>query len=112
MAKKYLRKNEFRIDFNQLHYGKDQKPHPAYITAKKGHKFKANSITHSRKTNDGFDTYKIYENPNKLSNDKRTTRISPPFWQSEKQFGNEKLTNFRFSKKTRKIIKKINKKYK
>lgn len=112
MTKKYLRKNEFRIDFNKLHYGKDQRPHPAYITAKYGHKYKANSITHARITNDGLNTYKIYENPNKLSKDKRTTRISPPFWQSEKQFGNEKLTNFRFSNKTRKQINKYNKKFK
>lgn len=114
MAKKYLRKNEFRLDYNKKHYGKNEKPHPAYISAKCGHKLKANSITHSKKTTDGFDTYKISENPNKtrVKYDKRITRISPPFWQNENLFGKEKLQNYRFSKKTRYQIKKINKGYK
>ncbi len=112
MSKKYLRKNEFRIDFNPLHFGKDVEPHPAYITAKHGHKFKANSITHSKKTTDGFDTFVIDENPNKLSKDKRQTRISPPFWQNEKMFSENKLPNFRFSKQIRNKIKKFNKKNK
>ena len=112
MSKKYLRKNEFRIDYNPKHCGKNKEPHPAYISAKQGHKFKANTITHSRKTTDGFDTLKIGENPNKLSKDKRRTRISPPFWQNENQFENEKLNNFRFSRKTRNKIKKYNKMFK
>lgn len=114
MAKKYLRKNEFRIDYNKDHYGKNEKPHPAYITARCGHKYKANTITHSRKTTDGFNTYKIDENPNKSRArfDKRITRISPPFWQNENQFSKDKLKNFRFTKKTRYQIKKINKNYK
>ena len=112
MNKKYLRKNEFRIDFNPKHQGGKREEHPAYITAKHGHKFKANLITHSRKFGNNINTYEIEENPNKLSKDKRQTRISPPFWQNEKQFGNTKLNNFRFSNKTRKQIKKINKKYK
>lgn len=110
--KKYLRKNEFRIDYNPKHFGVKEKPHPAYISAKCGHKYKANSITHSRKTSDGKLTYDVFENPNKLSNNKRITRISPPYWQNEKQFGSEKLSNFRFSNKTRKQIKKYNKKFK
>lgn len=111
--KKYLRKNEFRIDYNSKHYGVKEKPHPAYISAKCGHKYKANSITHSRKTSDGKLTYDVFENPDKLSKDKnRKTRISLPFWQNEKQFGTEKLSNFRFSNKTRKQIKKFNKKFK
>lgn len=112
MSKKYLRKNEFRIDYNSKHLGKDEEPHPAYITARYGHKYKANSITHSRKTNDGFYTYDIEENPNIFSKDKRRTRISPPFWQNENQFGKEKLNNFRFSKKAQKKIKKFNKRFK
>lgn len=112
MSKKYLRKNEFRMDFNPNHQGKNKEFHPAYITAKYGHKYKANTITHSRKTTDNRNTLTIDENPNKLSKDKRRTRISPPFWQHERQFGKEKLTNFRFSRKTRKRIKKINKKFK
>lgn len=112
MSKKYLNKNEFRIDYNKNHYGKNEKPHPAYITVKCGHKYKANSITHSRKTTDGVSTIDIDENPNKLSKDRRKTRISPPYWQNENLFGEEKLSNFRFSNHTRKHIKNINKKYK
>ena len=112
MSKKYLRKNEFRIDYNSNHYGKNEEPHPAYISARYGHKYRANSITHARKTSDGYDTYDIGENPNKLSKDKRRTRISPPFWQNERQFGEEKLNNFRFSRKTKYKIKKYNKKFK
>ena len=42
MAKKYLRKSEFRFDLNPAHQGKHKQPHPAYITARKGHKLKAN----------------------------------------------------------------------
>ena len=114
MSKKYLRKNEFRLDMNEKHFGNDKKPHPAYITGKRGHKYKANSITHSKKTTDGVDTILISENPNKAHSkfDKRKTRISPPFWQNENQFSKHKLSNFRFSNNTRKEIKKINKKYK
>lgn len=112
MGKKYLRKNEFRIDFNIEHTGANKKPHPAYISARKGHKYKANSITHARFANGGQPTIEINENPNKLSIDKRKTRISPPYWQNVNLFGSEKLSNFKFSRKTRKKIKKINKKYK
>lgn len=112
MSKKYLRKNEFRIDLNPEHFGEDKKPHPAYITARYGHKYKGNSITHSRFTNDGLSTHIISENPNKLSKDKRKTRISSPYWQSDKLFSENKLDNFIFSKATKKEIRKINKKYK
>lgn len=109
--KKYLRKNEFRMDINPEHFGNKKEPHPAYITAKYGHKYKANSITHSRTTG-GITNLDIFENPNKLSNDIiRKTRISPPFWQNEKQFSKNKLKNFKFSKKTRLKIKKYNRKF-
>ena len=111
MAKKYLRKSEFRIDYNPKHQGEDKKPHPAYITARKGHKYKANTITHSRYI-DGVETCLVGENPNKKSTDKRKTRVSPPFWQNENQFGKEKLSNFRFSRKSQKKIKKYNKNFK
>lgn len=111
MSKKYLRKNEFRFDINPAHRNTENRPHPAYITAKYGHKYRANSITHSR-TIKGIPTFDINENPNKLSKDKRQTRISQPFWQNEKQFDKEKLSNFRFSNKSRKQISKINKKFK
>lgn len=109
--KKYLRKNEFRMDNNPLHFGERNKPHPAYITARKGHKYRANTITHSKYI-DNIETLNIIENPDKLSADKRNSRISPPFWQSEKQFSKEKLPNFRFSKQSKKKIRKYNKKFK
>lgn len=108
MSKKYLRKNEFRIDYNIKHFGKNEKPHPAYISARLGHKYKANLITHSRKTTDGFNTYDVHENPNKLSKDKRQTRISPPFWQNENQFGEKKG---KASKNLRRKIVNYNKKF-
>ena len=110
MAKKYLRKSEFRIDYNPIHQGESKTLHPAYITARKGHKYKANTITHARSVN-GVSTLDVGENPNKKSKDKRRTRISPPFWQNENQFGKEKLSNFRFSKQNKKKIRKYNKKF-
>ena len=111
MSKKYLRKNEFRFDLNPAHQGKEKEPHPAYITARKGHKYKANTITHAKNV-DGFETLDVGENPDKLSKDKRKSRISPPFWQGEKSFSEEKLVNFRFSNQSRKKINKYNKKFK
>jgi len=112
--KKFLRKNEFRLDYNPNHYGKNGEPHPAYITGRVGHKFFANTITHSKKTKDGFDTEDFKENPNKARAkwDKRISRLSPPFWQNVKQFGEHKLSYFRFSNQTRKKIHKYNKKHK
>ena len=111
MSKKYLRKNEFRIDLNPAHRGSNGENHPAYITAKKGHKYRANTITHARNV-DGVETLDINENPNKQSKDKRKTRVSPPFWQGEKSFSKEKLPNFRYSNQSKKKIKKYNKKFK
>lgn len=113
MSKKYLRKNEFRMDLNPAHYGKKEKPHPAYITAKRGHKYKANSITHARFVNNK-PTKDFGENPNKtnkLNKDLRVTRLSQPFWQNATQFSEVKLTNFRFSNRTRKKIRKYNKNF-
>ena len=111
MSKKYLSKNEFRMDINPAHRGSNDENHPAYITARYGHRFKANTITHARIVN-GFETLDVGENPNKKSKDKRKTRVSPPFWQSEQQFSKEKLPNFRFSKRSKRKIKKYNKKFK
>lgn len=111
MSKKYLRKSQFRIDLNPAHRGSNGENHPAYITARKGHKYKANTITHARNV-DGFETLDVSENPNKLSKDKRKSRVSPPFWQGEKSFSEEKLSNFRFSKQSKKKIRKYNKKFK
>ena len=99
------------MDINPLHFGSKKRPHPAYISAKCGHKYKANSITHSR-TIKGVKNLNIFENPDKTSKDYRKTRVSPPFWQSEKQFSKNKLSNFRFSKESRYKIKKYNKRFK
>lgn len=109
---KYLTKNEFRLDLNRNHFGKDMRPHPAYITARKRHMYRANSITHARRTTDGFETLVINENPNKLSKDKRPTRVSRPYWQNTSQFSDNTLTGFRYSNKSRKEIHKFNKKFK
>lgn len=111
MSKKYLRKSEFRIDLNPIHKGKNGENHPAYISVRKGHKLKANTVTHSKYI-DGVLTLELNENPNKLSKDRRKSRLSPPFWQSENQFGKEKLLNFRFNNENKKKIKKYNKKFK
>ncbi len=111
MGKKYLTKNEFRLDLNPAHRGSNGEHHPAYITARKGHKYKANTITHSRVVN-GYETLDVGENPNKKSKDKRKSRISPPFWQGEKSFSKEKLSNYRFSEQSKKKIRKYNKKFK
>ena len=111
MSKKYLRKSEFRIDLNPAHRGSNGENHPAYITARKGHKYKANTITHARNV-DGVKTLNVGENPNKLSKDERNSRVSPPFWQGEKSFSKEKLPNFRFNKQSKKKIRKYNKKFK
>jgi len=115
MGKKYLRKNEFRFDNNPAHFDSNKKPHPAYITARCGHKYKANAITHSQKITNDIDTFDVFENPNKSNkkvSDKRKTRITPPYWQSDKLFSDETIDNFRFSNETRKRIRKYNRKFK
>lgn len=86
MAKKYLRKNEIRVDLNPEHYNKYGSPHDAIITAKRGHKFKANTKTHSQFVN-GIESLDLEPN---LPKDLPHKRISPPFWQNEKQFGSKK----------------------
>ncbi len=109
MAKKYLTKNEFRIDTSPEHKNPDGENHPAFITGRQGHTMYANDITHSRSIR-GVHTIDIGENPNKLSKDKRRTRISTPYRQKDTQFSKNTLSNFRFSNETRKKIKAINKK--
>ena len=86
MSKKYLRKNEIRIDLNPDHLNRFGYPHDAIITARKGHKYKANTKTHSPYVN-GVKSLDLEEH---LPNDVRHERISPPFWQSVNQFGDKK----------------------
>lgn len=114
MSKKFLTKNEFRLDLNPKHFNSKNEPHPAYISGRKGHKYYANEITHSRSAGE-LSVFDVPENPNKtnhLKNDNRKTRLSVPFWQNENLFSNNKMTNFRFSNSSRKYIKKKNKKFK
>ena len=113
MSKKYLSKNEFRMDLNPAHFGKENKPHPSYITVKHKNKFKANAITHSRRAGN-LVTYDIGENPDKQRKkyDNRVSRISEPYWQTDKLFSKNKLNYFRYSNFSRKKIRNINKKLK
>lgn len=102
------------MDNNPAHFGKEKRPHPAYVSAKKGNKLLANDLTHARWTNDGKKTHDIEENPDKRNrncSDKRKVRVTDSFWQNKNLFGNI-LNNFRLSRKTRRKIKKINKKCK
>ena len=104
MAKKYLRKNEIRTDLNPQHYNKYGSPHDAIITAKYGHKYKANTKTHAPYVN-GVASLDLEPN---LPNNVKHQRISPPFWQNEKQFGEKKG---KASKDLRTKIKKYNKRF-
>lgn len=104
MAKKYLRKNEIRTDLNPEHLNRFGYPHDAIITAKHGHKYKANTKTHAPYVN-GVASLDLQ--PNLPSNVKHQ-RISPPFWQSEKQFGEKKGKP---TKDLRTKIKKYNKRF-
>ncbi len=113
-GKKFLTKNEFRYDLNPAHMGKRKDPHPTFISGRKGHKFYGNGITHSKKTKYGLPTYDFEENPdkNKGQVNKRKSRITAPYFQSDKLFSEEIIPNYRYSNKTRKAIKKFNKKFK
>ena len=104
MSKKYLRKNEVRTDLNPEHYNKYGSPHDAIITARLGHKLKANTKTHSPFVN-GVECLDLEP---KLPNIVPHKRISPPFWQNEKQFGEYKG---KASKKLRRKIVNYNKKF-
>lgn len=104
MSKKYLRKNEIRVDLNPNHRNKYGSPHNAIITAKKGHKFKANTKTHAETVNGVF----CLDLEPTLSQNVKHKRISPPFWQNEHQFG-PKIG--KASKKLRRKIVKYNKKF-
>lgn len=104
MSKKYWRKNEIRVDLNPEHLNRFGYPHDAIITARKGHKFKANTKTHSKYVN-GVESLDLEPF---LSDNVKHKRISPPFWQNENQFGDKKG---KAPKKLRAKIKKYNKKF-
>lgn len=106
MQKKYLRKNEIRTDLNPKHFNKYGKPHDAVITAKQGHKYKANTKTHLEYVN-GVKCLDL--EPGSLKPLKKHNKISPPFWQNENQFGEKQ--NKKVPKDTLKKIRKYNKKF-
>ena len=83
---KYLRKNEIRKDLNPEHLNRFGYSHDAIITARYGHNYKANTKTHSRFVN-GVECLDLDKN---LPSNVPHRRISPPFWQSAKQFGEKK----------------------
>ena len=113
--KKYLRKNEFRFFTNKNYLSKKGDPHPAYISARQGHKFRFNVVTHT-KTFFNEPTTPLSSNPNKLSKDPRVSRVSVPRWANanKENFSEERLSKhqWRFSKKDLSAVKKLNKKYK
>ena len=102
--KKYLRKNEIREDLNPAHRNKYGSTHDAVITARLGHKFKANTITHSKYVH-GIECLDLEP----YSKNKRHKRISPPFMQNAKLFGPKK--NKKIPKKDFRMIQKYNKKF-
>lgn len=104
MSKKYLRKNEIRVDLNSDHFNKYGSPHDAIITAKRGHKFKANTKTHAPFING----IKCLDLEPQLPQNVKHKRISPPFWQDEKKFSQKKG---KVSRQLRSKIKNYNKKF-
>ena len=109
MKKKYLSKNEFRMDLNTKHQGKNKEPHPAYITAKYGNKFKANNITHSEYVN-GVLTKDLGENVGNKK-DSRNSRVTAPYWQNRKKFG-QKMKSYKISNRAKRRISRFNRKFK
>ena len=104
MSKKYLRKNEIRVDLNPYHRNKYGFSHDAIITAKYGHKYKANTKTHAEYVN-GVKSLDLEPNLPKYV---KHQRLSPPFWQNEKQFG---IRKGKASRKLRRKLVKYNKKF-
>ncbi len=114
MARKYLRKNEFRYYTKPEYLSKGGKPHVAHISAKHNDKYKFNLITHS-KTFFNSNTKELKKNPNRSNSgqiDKRPSRISVPRWDKIKYFSKNKLLHWRFDKQDKSAIKKWNKKSK
>lgn len=114
MAKKYLRKNEFRYYKKPEFSSKSGKPHVAYISARHNKEYKFNVITHSKHFFNS-ETKELKKNPNRNvgeQNDKRPSRVSVPVWDKTKYFSEEKVKNWRFDKRDKIAIKKWNKKRK
>ena len=104
LNKKYLKKNEIRLDLNPEHLNRFGYPHDAVITARRGHQYKANTKTHSKYVN-GVLSLDLEKN---LPDNVRHKRMSPPFWQSVNQFGEKKG---KASRQLRRKIVNYNKKF-
>lgn len=105
-----MRKNEFRYNVSPKVKRADGKGHISYVTAKKGHSYKYNVITHS----DTFfnePTYKMDKNPQLDSKDKRPSRYSAPRWEKDKYLQEKPKGIWKISKKDKTAIKKFNKNY-
>lgn len=105
MSKKFLKKNEIRVDLNPKHYNKYGLPHDAIISGKVGHLCLANTKTHSKYV-DGVLSLDLEPN---LPENVKHKRVSPPFWQNEKQFGPRKG---KASKKLVREIRRYNRQFK
>lgn len=84
---------------NPAHLNKHGAPHDAIISVRHKHRYKANTITHAKYVK-GVKTLDIGNG----------SRVSPPFWQSEKMF--EKTKKGKMPKNTMRKIRKYNKKFK
>jgi len=112
MARKYLRKSEFRYYTNPKYLSKNGVPHPAYITAKYNKRYKFNVITHSKHFFNS-DTKELERNPNHNRDkpkDERQSRISVSHWDKENYFSKDKLEYWRFTNKDKATVKKWNRK--
>ncbi len=95
------------MDLNTNHKNRKGKPHKAVITARKGHKYYANTYTHADYVN-GEKTCDLEKYA--LKPLKSHTKVSPPFWQNAKQFGNEVLG--KIPKEHKSKISRYNRKFK
>lgn len=103
---KTLKKNEIRLDRNPKHKNLHGSGHKAIISLRKGHKYLANTITHSEEI-EGTKTLNLNERRKQKG---PYARVSPPFWQSENMFGKEVLG--KFSKQDMSRLRRYNRKFK
>ena len=108
--KKYLKKNEFKYNKNPAVKNPKGEGHTAYVSARRGNKFKINIITHA-KNFFGEPTVPLHKNPHRDKPSKKPSNFSVPRWEQE-QYLKEKPKGFwKLDKKDKIAIKKFNKKY-
>lgn len=107
MSNKYLRKNEFRYDKNPKFRNKKGRGHTVFVSVTYGDRSKVNAITHAKKFNRKR-TKKLEKNPEVKSNYPNTSRISAPFWEDNKYLKEKARGIWRFSKRDKTTIKKMN----